>query len=146
MISARSPVGVRRSRLGAGTSRLWWLGILLLGVLHTHGIGVEGGSGHISPATMTSAVAVAQQDTPGSAADAAPGPASDHDNGEDAPHPGGECLSRQPQDGPILAAPCSPGPDSAAAGANPRGIGSSDGGGHGGHASPDPHQAAILRL
>ncbi|WP_328680670.1 DUF6153 family protein [Streptomyces sp. NBC_00322] len=139
MITARSPFGVRRSRPLARTSRLWWLGLLLFGVLYSHGIGVEGGSGHISPETLTASVTSAQQHSSD--------PASGHHDGEESPHPEGDCLSGQPQDGPFLAAPCSPALDSpTASGAQPAAAARSNDGRRDGHAPPDPARPAILRI
>ncbi|MER5182978.1 hypothetical protein ABT009_32270 [Streptomyces sp. NPDC002896] len=161
MITTRPPFGARRTCRSAGVLRLCRLGVLLLGVLYAHGIGVEGGSGHISPGTVTSSVAADRTvdripgpiPVPGGAsahgADAAGDPdGTGHHHGEDSPHPGGECLSAQPQDGPSLAAPdtaCTL--DHAAAH-----IGQSSGTAlpdctwQGSHGPPRPDRTAVLRI
>ncbi|MGW1023568.1 hypothetical protein ACWD4J_07585 [Streptomyces sp. NPDC002577] len=168
MITARPPFGARRTCRRAGALRLCWLGVLLLGVLYAHGIGVEGGSGHLSPETVTSSVAVARTvdrtPSPGVAsahdADAAGEDASGddasgdpdgtgHRHGEGSSHPGGECLSVQPQDGPCLAAPAmSCTLDSAAAHGRraTSGTGLPDGAWRGSHGPPCSGGTAVLRI
>ncbi|OAH11126.1 hypothetical protein [Streptomyces jeddahensis] len=174
MITARPPFGARRTCRGAcrgaGVLRLCWLGVLLLGVLYAHGIGVEGASGHVSPETVTAAVAVdrsadlvtssaavdrrphlfpAPGGAPAHGTDAAGDPdGTGHHHGEDSPHPGGECLSAQPQDGPSLAVPataCTPDVTATHSGLS-SGTVSPDGAWRGSHGPPYSGRTAVLRI
>ncbi|MGV9879647.1 hypothetical protein [Streptomyces sp. NPDC003006] len=150
MMTTRSPFGVRRTGCAPRTSRLWWLGALLLAVLYAHGIGVEGASAHTTPAIVTSSIAVDRASESAAGHADTSEPASDgsrgHGHDEGSSHAAGECLSGQPQDGPSLAAPCVSALGSAFEYGGPGGgITSSGGSGPEAHAPPPSQQAAVLR-
>lgn len=117
MVTARSLFGIRRARPHTGVARLLWLGALLLALVYAHGLGVEGGSGHVSANTVTwSSAQLAEGGETGEAQAHDAGGADEMSDAEahriphehqDAPHPGGECLSGKPQDDLMAGGPCS---------------------------------------
>ncbi|MFG3497077.1 hypothetical protein [Streptomyces sp. NPDC047928] len=118
MVTARSLLGAGRVRSAAGAPRspwprLLWLGGLLLALLYSHGLGVEGGQGHLDPGSSTFAAtadSVPGATVPGATVpgdgEGAYGGGAHHEHESETPvHSGGACLSGQPQDGPFVAEP-----------------------------------------
>ncbi|WEB45018.1 hypothetical protein MOV08_40825 [Streptomyces yunnanensis] len=106
MVTARSPLGMRRTRRSAGPVRLLCLFAALLALVLMHGLGAESGAGHVSAPVAEaglppSAGKVTVATVPGgSVAD----PGQRHDERPDG-HPSGSCLSGQPPQGAALTAP-----------------------------------------
>jgi hypothetical protein len=107
---------IARACVSAGPPlRLLALGVLLFGVVLTHGASPESGGGHLMTSAAVPATASlddahgASGNAHGAAgAQAVAGPVAlgDHQGGDDPTHTGEQCAAGQPQQGPALAAPC----------------------------------------
>ncbi|MFH9612907.1 hypothetical protein ACH4MM_03905 [Streptomyces pratensis] len=110
MITARSPIGVLRTRASRGPLHILWLALLMVGLLYAHGGSSDSTVHHLSSSGLVAAV------TSGHAAadnaNLSPGMAepfieagAEHP-GESSSHPGEECMPGQPQQGASLQVPC----------------------------------------
>ncbi|MGW7357132.1 hypothetical protein ACWGI0_10935 [Streptomyces sp. NPDC054802] len=94
MVTARSSSRVSRARSSAGPLRLLWVAMALFAFVYTHGVSMEGVSGHLD--TTAGAVGAA---SPASAPGHYPGGEHRSD------HVVQECVPGQPQQAPVLGAP-----------------------------------------
>lgn len=102
MVTVRLPFSALRPRpTAAGSWRLLWLGVLLLGLLYTHGLSGESAAGHMTTGSAATATHSAHPAVPaGDAVSAHPDgqhqPGPTHHDGEGG-HPAQNCLSGDPQ-------------------------------------------------
>lgn len=107
MVTAWPTSGMSRVRSTAGPLRVFWVAMVLFGLVYAHGASAEGVVGHLvaSAAAPTAAVAPSLAHEVHEAHEEA---ASAHHGGGHggASHAAEECLPGKPQQGPGLGAPC----------------------------------------
>lgn len=125
MVTARSPIGVLRTRASRGPLHLLWLALLLVGLVYTHGVSTESASHHLANGGSVSVAASGHvpahpADSPLGMGHFLHGSDEEHDS-EGSSHPGEECMPGQPQQGAALQVPCSSVLNDSAAGGQPTG-------------------------
>lgn len=112
MVATRPVLRVPRSRSrSAGPLRICVLAALLLAVMYTHGVSGESAAGHAHPGAFSLAALHTEESAAGEHSHDGPGSHLDELSGnrEDAPapdHAAHQCVSGQPEQGALLAAPC----------------------------------------
>lgn len=110
MVTARSPIGVLRTRASRGPLHLLWLTLLLIGLVYTHGVSMESASHHLANggsafAATSGHVPAHPANSPLGTGHSLQGTDEEHE-GEGSSHPAEECMPGQPQQGTALQAPC----------------------------------------
>ncbi|MFI1030217.1 hypothetical protein [Streptomyces sp. NPDC020951] len=84
------------------------MAVLLFGIVFTHGLSAENVKGHLVTSAVALAGAVHEEvlDAEGERAVSRLVARGDSDEGHGSSHPSEQCVSGQPQQGPVLTPPC----------------------------------------